>query len=458
MNQIFINTYFNIKFTDKTLILENLLTKLSKRNSINNIINLIFYYRNCKYGRGFRYKGRIMLLWLLNNYPINFIEIIPYIPIYGRWDDLFFIYNETIYTTCKINQLFIKKIKKLIIFFVYKRLKQDILLNTKNKKISLIIKWFPSEKSKRYHNIYCKIRKLFKITSKTFRQTIITPLRKKLNLFENNTNNLYYYNSLSNNNIRKYYSQIIKYKNISHRIQKKSLIWKIFNNSLSKITLIQLTKLNKTIFNQSIMYLHSNPNIYINSKIPVNIISILIYINLYNTEDIYYYNKLIISKSFKQKNKKEIYYKNIKYKRNLTDIIKIIRNIYNNNILHLDKLLDFILYTFIKNNINKIKQQPNSQLQTTNIIKYLWIIGYSNNIKGQKNIIINKYKQIFNTKNIYFPYIIFWDFTQDITIINNQLYTIINGYNKELLFNIIYNNYFNAKQIINQKFKKFKKN
>jgi len=444
MNKDFINFYFNTKFTNKQLIIENLLTKLSKFNNIKDVIKLIFYFRDPKYGKGFRDKGRIMLVWLLNKYPLEFIKIIPYIPVYGRWDDIFYIINEDVFNDTKEeNKIFIKKIKKKLLNVIVERLQKDKQLHNKGETISLLIKWFPSENSTKYHNIYKIIRNKLKINSKQLRKNYISPMRKQLNLIENNLSKLFYYNNVTLSNIKNYYKQILKYRNIP-KPTKQSLIYKLFNNMVKNINILQLDNIKKDIFNNSISIININPNIWTSSKIPFNISVLILYLNNLNKKN-YFYNKLIIYDNNIPKF--------IKYKKSLKDIYNDTQFLPSTNKTNYSKIFNLILFNTLKYKIKK-----NNQL------KYLWIFGESkNNTNKEENLIniINKFLNNYNQNNIIFPHIIFYNFLNDnisintITINLSNKITFINGYSKEILYNIFYKNILDDIDIIKEKFKKY---
>ena len=62
--------------------------------SIDNIIILIFYIRDIN-GLGYKELGKSLFQFLMINYPSKFIKLIPLIPIYGRWDDLLYLFPKS---------------------------------------------------------------------------------------------------------------------------------------------------------------------------------------------------------------------------------------------------------------------------------------------------------------------------------------------------------------------------
>ncbi len=51
-------------------------------------LRLAFYNRDVRGGQGERRSFRIFYKWLCNTYPKIAVEMIPHVPFYGRWDDL----------------------------------------------------------------------------------------------------------------------------------------------------------------------------------------------------------------------------------------------------------------------------------------------------------------------------------------------------------------------------------
>ncbi len=122
-----------------------------------------FYARDIRQGLGERKIFRVILEWLAKNSPDSIAKNIALIPEYGRWDDLLCLLE----TNCKDYALNLIK----------SQLNQD----------SLISKWLPSiNASNSQARQYAKIiAKFFDMNYKEYRQ-LLTSLRKKINLLENN--------------------------------------------------------------------------------------------------------------------------------------------------------------------------------------------------------------------------------------------------------------------------------
>lgn len=52
-------------------------------------LKCLFYIRDCRGGQGERRFFRVCMKWLAENYPEVAKRNLEYIPIYGRWDDLY---------------------------------------------------------------------------------------------------------------------------------------------------------------------------------------------------------------------------------------------------------------------------------------------------------------------------------------------------------------------------------
>lgn len=126
-------------------------------------IKCLFYLRDVRGGQGERRTFREALKILSNTYPQDAQKLLPLIPEFGRWDDLFYLNNVDI--------------SKLI----SKQIKEDI----KSDHPSLISKWLPSEnsKSKKTKELARKVRSYLGYSSKRYR-TLLTYLRTKIKIIE----------------------------------------------------------------------------------------------------------------------------------------------------------------------------------------------------------------------------------------------------------------------------------
>lgn len=117
----------------------------AKRNNLTDALNLfmkayyedpsltikiLFYTRDIRSGLGERSIFRYTFNALANMYPSVAIQLIKYIPEYGRYDDLLVCLNTPI--------------KKEVLSYIDEKLKEDIANKKEGKPISLLAKWLPS--------------------------------------------------------------------------------------------------------------------------------------------------------------------------------------------------------------------------------------------------------------------------------------------------------------------------
>lgn len=134
----------------------------------------LFYARDCREGVGERRLFREMLKVLGSNKPIDVIKVIPFIPEYGRYDDLWELLEG-------VNPA----VTREVLAFVKKQLTEDIANVMKDKPISLLGKWLPSANAsspitKRRAAI---IRKYIGFSEKKYRKAL-TALRKHSKVLE----------------------------------------------------------------------------------------------------------------------------------------------------------------------------------------------------------------------------------------------------------------------------------
>ena len=167
---------------------------------INSIFVIVFNMRD-KFGKGYRKLGRYAFIWLMINFPEHFNKIFKYIPAFGRWDDLLYLFpgflnidpdNEKAIVFFKanyysdINLETLEKVKNVqvsVIKYYAEQLKQDQLHMREGNKCTLASKWAPTEggSMNKLVPIFCKY---MEITPKIYRKEFITPLRKYINITE----------------------------------------------------------------------------------------------------------------------------------------------------------------------------------------------------------------------------------------------------------------------------------
>lgn len=137
-------------------------------------IKWLFFLRDREQGMGERKSFRIMLKDLCEDRPNLVMKLIPLVPYYGRWDDLWCLLDSDN-----------AKVFNALIDIVGDQLSADIQ-NMKSKyPISLLGKWLPSLSSKKQENRRwaAKIRKALFLSKEEYRN-ICTSLRKYLDVVE----------------------------------------------------------------------------------------------------------------------------------------------------------------------------------------------------------------------------------------------------------------------------------
>lgn len=132
-------------------------------------LKCLFWLRDCRGGQGERRFFRVCIKWLAQNHPNRIRDLIKYLPEYGRYDDLF--------------ELFDTDLEKDVINLIRTQLMED-MASQKNG-ISLIAKWLPSENASSTVTIARakKIRNALEITSKDYRK-MLSKLREKIKVLE----------------------------------------------------------------------------------------------------------------------------------------------------------------------------------------------------------------------------------------------------------------------------------
>ena len=132
-------------------------------------LKCLFWIRDCRGGAGERRFFRLCINWLAENYPDRVRDLVQYIPDYGRYDDLY--------------QLFDTPLEGEMLNLIKTQLTTD--METKENGISLISKWMPSENASSPMTVEKakRIRKALKLTAKQYRQ-MLSKLRKKVNVLE----------------------------------------------------------------------------------------------------------------------------------------------------------------------------------------------------------------------------------------------------------------------------------
>jgi len=145
-------------------------------------IKWLFFLRDIKCGMGERRSFRVILKYLAFDYPEIVKELIPLIPEYGRWDDLWCLLDTDL--------------KDEVVKFCYLQFLQDIKNLQNDKSISLLAKWLPSyntsknisngkKKKNEYAVIFCNG---FNLSKKSYNKSLKS-LREYLDIVEKRMSN-----------------------------------------------------------------------------------------------------------------------------------------------------------------------------------------------------------------------------------------------------------------------------
>lgn len=124
----------------------------------------LFYVRDIRGGQGERKTFRDCLAWLERNDSAMFDRILPFVPMYGRWDDMLMLVNNRSVRT-----------------MVARQLKEDSLVD----KPSLLGKWMPSNNtsSGATRGLASRWEGALALTPRAYRK-MLTSLRTKLRIVE----------------------------------------------------------------------------------------------------------------------------------------------------------------------------------------------------------------------------------------------------------------------------------
>jgi hypothetical protein len=128
-------------------------------------LKLVFHIRDkSRAGQGKRFLFRQFIHWIDQHMDLS--ELLHLIPVYGRWDDLYFVTGG--------------------LEFLARQLLTDKVAMERDEPISLAAKWAPTENKfldRHYHLVDIFISKM-NLTKQQYRRDYMTPLRQKLNLLE----------------------------------------------------------------------------------------------------------------------------------------------------------------------------------------------------------------------------------------------------------------------------------
>lgn len=318
-------------------------------------IKLLFFIRDKVNGLGERRVFRVLLNYLGNEHPKYIENNLTLIPKYGRWDDLYSLFNT--------------KVEDAVIDLFRNQIQIDINSN----KPSTLGKWLKSENtsSKESRSFGNKTRRLLGYSPKEYRR-LLSSLRRKIDIVETNISRREYskinYENLTELNIKKYKKAFLKndkadYEKFKLENPKKAFIFKSLENIIS---IIRETLNNPGINSIEDMYLKNLEYLIDKNIKDLNTFEDTLIINgiegeLIQNKNRYFdilistillYNKLNLN-SFKN------YYMSFKNnpkfnKLTSTDYIGSIKSMSKNNInynMDLNSALDLLLFTSIKKNL-----------------------------------------------------------------------------------------------------------
>lgn len=138
-------------------------------------IKFLFFVRDVREGMGERRLFRVCYLTLIYLNVNLSHKLLYFIAEYGRWDDLVYIYLNT-------SSL---EIKERVFANIYCQLEIDFDNYNQNRSVSLLAKWFPSEKSKTYPRFFSEYCSFYGI-AKPYLRKALRELREYLKVVEVN--------------------------------------------------------------------------------------------------------------------------------------------------------------------------------------------------------------------------------------------------------------------------------
>ena len=136
-------------------------------------MKLLFYARDIRCGLGERKVFRVILKWLAQKEPKTVRKNLAYISEYGRFDDLFVLFNTPV--------------ENDVLELIREQLKKDFQAIENNEEISLLGKWLPSVNASNSDTIRKakKIARHLSLDDKSYRK-MLTRLRSYIRIIENN--------------------------------------------------------------------------------------------------------------------------------------------------------------------------------------------------------------------------------------------------------------------------------
>ena len=179
-------------------------------------IKTAFYFRDVRGGQGQRRPFRVQLKYMADNYPQYVKKLIPLVPEYGRFDDLFVLIGT--------------QLESEVLNFIKTTFVNDLKNLQNSEGVSLAAKWLPSPNtsSRQTRQLAKKIYTWLGLTEKQYRKSL-SSLRKHLNIIERNLSskeyNLIDYSKVPSNAMslyRKsfYRNDITRFENYLSKVEK----------------------------------------------------------------------------------------------------------------------------------------------------------------------------------------------------------------------------------------------
>ncbi len=173
------------KFVDGVFLLPSMRGKNKEATSLFSSIlkdnpkmalRMLLWVRDIRGGIGERELSRNFMDALIDTAPDIAVKLVPYLPEYGRWDD--------------VSRLVISKssdVANAAIAAIKTQLSLDLAAISEKKPFSLMAKWLPSENtsSAKTAELGKKVRHELGLTSKEYRQ-LLSKMRANLNILERN--------------------------------------------------------------------------------------------------------------------------------------------------------------------------------------------------------------------------------------------------------------------------------
>ena len=135
-------------------------------------LKTLFYLRDVRGGQGERRFFRVAMKWLCQKHPKVAINLLNYIPFFGRYDDLW----ECGYGT---------RIFPSVISIIWETLQCDLIAYKKGEPVTLLAKWLPSENASSKHTkkMAKAITEGLGMSHKVYRKTL-SKLRERIKVVE----------------------------------------------------------------------------------------------------------------------------------------------------------------------------------------------------------------------------------------------------------------------------------